>query len=520
MRRALSTAALAAAFVLFAASPSLGETVLVVPAAARASGAAGTSWTTELSLYNPSASSSVRVAVRLLPRDGTPPAESSVEVGPRRGVTIPDVLGALGVSGGGALRLSAAAPFLAASRTFNGGSPACGTFGVGVPATPLSAAVTRGVLHGLAASRVNAGLVNDGDAAVEASLRLRDEASGALLGSTRLSVPARGSAQLDDVRGALSPATPVPSRLVLEVEAPGPLLAWATPVDGTSGDATLQLAEPDGDASAPGWWESWFTLPANAGLAFRVEEGLRFSGSAGVPRVVPLPDGRVRLYTPTPSGLLSATSADGLTFVPDPGTRGPMTDCAVVYLASGGFRFLWPEGPTGSQVLRSATSTDGLVFTVEPGERFRPGAGDAGIVQVPHATRLADGRWRLSYVADWYGTGGAGPRNNTRTAVSTDEGINFTVENPAATGVDSVDPDVVKLDDGTFRLYYKHHEAFRAAASPDGASYPGSGGSGLLVLDAAARYDPAVIRLRDGTIRLFFGTPGGVGSAVATDTAR
>ena len=503
-------------------SPALSETVLVVPAAAHASGAAGTLWTTELSLFNPSPSASARITVRLLPRAGEPGTEGSVDVLPRRGVTLPDIVGSLGASGGGALRLSSESPFVASSRTFNGGSPVCGTFGVAVPAVPLSAAVTRGLLHGLSGARVNAGLVNDGEAAVSATLRILDATSGAVLGTSEQTVEGRSSLQVDDLLRSLAPSAPAMTQLAVEVSASSPLLAWATPIDGTSGDGSFLLAVPDAGAAAgaAGWWESWFTLPLPSGWAFRVEDGLRYSGSAGVPRIVPLPDGRVRLYTPGQSGLKSATSTDGLTFVPDAGTRGPMTDCAVVYLAAGGYRFLWPDGPNGNQILKSATSPDGLLFTIESGERFRPGPGDAGISQVPHVIRLADDRWRLSYVADWFGTGGAGPRNNTRTAISTDEGLTWSVENPAATGADTVDPDVVRVEDGSYRLYYKHHAAFRAATSPDGFAYPSSGEAGRTVLDAAERFDPAVIRFPDGTIRVYFGTPAGVGSAVATDTGR
>lgn len=521
MKRAIRSAALVSPLLpVLLAGPVLSETVLLVPAVAHAPGSAGTIWTTELALFNPSPTVPVRVTLRLLPRAGAPGAEGTVDVLPRRGVTLPDVVGSLGAEGGGALRLSADAPFTASSRTFNGGNPACGTFGVAVPAVPLSAAVTRGLLHGLSGDRVNAGLVNDGDTPVAAALRLLDASTGAVLGSSEQTVEGRSSLQVDDLRSTLAPSSPATTPLAVEVSAASPLLAWATPIDGVSGDGSFLLAVADpGASAAAGWWEAAFTLPLNAGWTFRVEEGLRYSGSAGVPRIVPLPDGRYRLYTPTPSGLKSATSTDGFTFVPDPGTRGPMSDCAVVTLASGGFRFLWPEGPNGSQVLRSATSPDGLVFTVEAGERFRPGTGDAGISQVPHAVRLADGRWRLSYVADWLGTGGAGPRNNTRTAISTDEGLTWTVENPAATAADSVDPDVVKVEDGSFRLYYKNYESFRAAASPDGFAYSSSGAAGRAVLDATERFDPAVIRFPDGTIRVYFGTPGGVGSAVATDTA-
>ncbi len=525
MRSTSDCVLLATALTLASPAALAVETVLFVPAAARSAGAAGSTWTTELALFNPSRTEERQVWVRFLPRPGgTSPAETPVRLAPRAGTLLPDVVASLGTSGGGALRLRADGPLVATSRTFNSGNAACGTFGVGVPAVPASAAVTAGVFAPLHGARVNVGLVNPSEtASARVHVSLRSASSAVLLGETTVDVPALGSAQIDDVLGAWAPAH-ASDPVVVEVSSEPAVLAWATPIDGTSGDATFTVASPDtaADPEEPGW-EARFTLAPSEGWTWRVEDGLRLGGGSGVPRVIALPDGRLRLFTPGQGGMRSATSADGFTFAPDPGTRGQMGDIAVVYLRAGGWRFLWPDGAPGSHVLKSAVSTDGLAFTIEAGERMRPGPQDAGILQVPHAVRLADGRWRLYYVADWYGTGGAVNRNNTRTAVSTDEGLTWTLEageaGSEATGRDSVDPDVVKVTGGAFRLYYKSYESFRAAESEDGRLFPASGVAGRQVLEARERFDPTVVKLRDGTVRMFFGMPGGVGSAVATDTA-
>lgn len=520
--RSTSYAVLLAALTLASPAALAAEDVLFVPAAAQSAGAAGSTWTTELSLFNPSRTEGRQIWIRFLPRpDGTSPEETLVRLGPRAGTLLPDVVATLGTSGGGALRLRADGPLVASSRTFSSGSAACGTFGVGVPAVAASAAVTAGVFAPLHGARVNVGLVNpDETASARVHVSLRSGSSAVLLGETTVDVPALGSAQIDDVLKAWAPAH-ASEPVVVEVSSERAVLAWATPIDGTSGDATFTVASPDAAAvpEEPGW-EARFTLAPSEGWTWRIEDGLRLGGGSGVPRVIALPDGRLRLFTPGQGGMRSATSADGFTFVPDPGTRGQMGDVAVVYLRAGGWRFLWPDGAPGSHVLKSAVSTDGLTFTTEAGDRMRPGPQDAGILQVPHAVRLADGRWRLYYVADWYGTGGAVNRNNTRTALSTDEGLTWTPEaGGEATGRDSVDPDVVKVTGGAFRLYYKSYESFRAAESADGRLFPASGVPGRQVLEARERFDPTIVKLRDGTVRMFFGMPGGVGSAVATDTA-
>ncbi len=503
---------------LFWAATARGvETLAYIPAAAHAAGAAGSLWTTEVALFNPSRTEERQIGILFQPRPGqTAPAEFVVRLGPREAKTLADVVAALGTSGGGALRLRGDGPIVASSRTFNTGSPSCGSFGTGVPAIPESAAVTAGVFPPLRAARINVGLVSvrPGGTA-RARISLRSENGTTLLREAAVEVPALGSVQLDDVVSGLS-AEPV----VIEVSADVPVLAWATPIDGTSGDGTFLLATAD-ELEDEGW-EARFRIPVAQGLTWRVEDGFRATRTGftyGVPRVVALPDGHVRLFAPAMDGMRSATSTDGLTFVDDPGTRGRMSDVAVIYLESGGWRFLWSEGTQTSQFLKSAVSTDGLSFTMEPGERMRPGPQDAGLIQVPHAARLADGRWRLYYVADWQGAGGSVNRNNTRTALSTDEGLTWTLDaGSEATGRDTVDPDVVPLVGGGYRLYYKQGDAFRAADSTDGRIFPSSGTAGRQVLDARERYDPTIITFPDGTIRMYFGTPGGIGSAVATDT--
>ena len=82
-------------------------------------------------------------------------------------------------------------------------------------------------------------------------------------------------------------------------------------------------------------------------------------------------------------------------------------------------------------------------------------------------------------------------------AIPPDGGPTGSVETPAATGIDSVDPDVVKVEDGSYRLYYKHHSAFRAATSPDGFAYPSSGEAGRTALGPPERFGPRLLYTSD-----------------------
>lgn len=262
--------ALAAPLLLPAANAA--EVVRFVPTAARSAGAGGTSWTTSLSLYNPSAERPVTVMVAFLAegRDGREAAEAGVELAPRRGRTLPDVLGELfGATGRGALRLRAEGEFLAASRTSTG-APAGGTYGVAVPVVPFEAALARSLLlagspQGASAFRTNAGALNPSTTGARALFRLRDAASGALLGERTLELPPLSHGQLDDLFSGVE----LPSGGVVEVEAtasadvcgcpaidccrlPSPVVAWATQVDRRSGDGTWVTAQADRTAASSG----------------------------------------------------------------------------------------------------------------------------------------------------------------------------------------------------------------------------------------------------------------------------
>lgn len=102
------------------------------------------------------------------------------------------------------------------------------------------------------------------------------------------------------------------------------------------------------------------------------------------PDLVALPEGGLRLYfvhqeqelDPGAQGrhnrILTATSADGRSFVvdPEPALEGAFVDPDVVPLPGGGWRMYLTED---AQRVRSARSDDGRRFTLEPGVRLQGG---------------------------------------------------------------------------------------------------------------------------------------------------
>ena len=156
------------------------------------------------------------------------------------------------------------------------------------------------------------------------------------------------------------------------------------------------------------------------------EPGARVAGSRPLdrskvqaPGAVRLPDGSVRLFytavgpaKPFPACqgyILSALSADGLAFEPEPGIRlGPdptipnrslrVIAPSVTRLDDGRWRmYVETRGPaTEPTVIGSAVSTDLLDWTFEDGVRFRGFRGVGGCRYL----RLPDGRGRLYAFAD------------------------------------------------------------------------------------------------------------------------
>jgi hypothetical protein len=192
------------------------------------------------------------------------------------------------------------------------------------------------------------------------------------------------------------------------------------------------------------------TLP----LDWVIEAGPRLEGARDLDRfkvqapcITRVPDGRFRLFY-TAIGpekpfrdcqgyILSAISADGLVFAPEPGIR-LAPDPAIPQLAlrvlapsiaaapTGGWRMYFEaRGPAGlPTAIMSAFSPDQLHWTLEPGTRLTAPGG----VGAPRFLRLPDGRGRLICFESIHagGSPATGPRLATRViAATTEDGLAF-----------------------------------------------------------------------------------------------
>ena len=210
------------------------------------------------------------------------------------------------------------------------------------------------------------------------------------------------------------------------------------------------------------------------GLSFQKESGVRIpSGSLGSPEAIAsdpalimLPDGRFRMYY-----------------------KG----------ATGG------GGPGQSvHVILSAVSMDRLTFEKEGIRIDSQKTADRGWASVPEAIVLPDGRVRIYYVSDGEDVG-----HGIVSAISED-GLNFAREGPVLTGF--VDPAIVSLANGSYLMLAVAFPLGPSGRLTDAApgiySFTSQDGINFkdrnLVLAGEGNIDPAIVDLGDGAYRVYY----------------
>ncbi len=184
----------------------------------------------------------------------------------------------------------------------------------------------------------------------------------------------------------------------------------------------------------------------------------------GMPRVVRLEDGRIRMFVSDWQGVWSAISEDGLAFTLEEGLRLSTEDSGfdrigkftILPLVDGGYRAYLHRlsipgvNPGADHTIRSAVSPDQLTWTMEEGvllgvdaEFLAEGARE------PFPLARADGGVTLIY------TNVAQLPTSLYTATSLD-GITFTEAYPL--NLDGAGPFVLRRPSGRYFLYYDAHD--------------------------------------------------------------
>ena len=201
------------------------------------------------------------------------------------------------------------------------------------------------------------------------------------------------------------------------------------------------------------------------------------------PDVIPLPDGRWRIYfqaaaTDRPDIIASAVSEDGLTWQREPGTRVAAPHCSYgsprcLYIESPDdpnqlayrlyfhqFSFPFRSGLNEQNHIISAISDDGLEFQEEPGVRItqQDPQRESYCVYGPEVIRLSNGTYRMYY------SGWSEEIHGGIFAATSLDGLNWTKDPGPLLDLDRPldcrmvsEPCVIELGSaaGSYRLYYE-----------------------------------------------------------------
>jgi len=234
------------------------ETVRYFPAAAHSPGLFGTFFVTDARVFNPDDEQTITVNLQLLAADSDNSAATvlPVVIGPRQAAALDDLVDTVfAASGAGGVRLTSTMPFLATSRTYNIGDGTSGTFGQFIPGLMAGDALQQGILlqavNDPAATgfRTNVGFVNPNLTAVTVTVKVFNADTATLIGEGTRSLPPYAYSQINNVFNFVGSGSTVVRNATVEITATAAVLAYASVVDNTSGDAIFLT--PYADTGTP-----------------------------------------------------------------------------------------------------------------------------------------------------------------------------------------------------------------------------------------------------------------------------
>lgn len=240
------------------AAPPTGPAArtLYVPVVGKVAGAAGTNFVTDLRVINQSGSTAnVTLDYFQASPSGqsAPSATKSVTIAPGEQKVLDDVIGFLGATSLGGLRITSDQNIDVRTRVINDlrGS-GLGTTGFSVGAEDSTTATTSGTLAFLSQSsladigtgvgfRTNIGYFNPSASPVSATFTVRRTTDGAVLGTASVNIPSYGFAQqgVFSLVSSVAAADQVQPNFYVTWTSSAPLFVYGSVVDNKTGDSVL-----------------------------------------------------------------------------------------------------------------------------------------------------------------------------------------------------------------------------------------------------------------------------------------
>jgi hypothetical protein len=223
----------------------------------------GTTFLTDLRIFNPSYTSSATALIEYFPAGGSDvnaPASKAVSISPRGTALLDDITGPGGLNAVGSiggLRITSATQLAVTSRTYADlRASGKGTFGQFVAAQPRANGLRRGVMPQLSNTnelvsgyRTNVGFFNPNASPVTVRLELRGD-GGLLIAQNTITVGA--FSQQQNSIASYFPGFDLArsENLTLSFDASAPILGYAAVNDNVSTDSIFVAAQPDPGVAA------------------------------------------------------------------------------------------------------------------------------------------------------------------------------------------------------------------------------------------------------------------------------
>jgi hypothetical protein len=213
--------------------------VYYLPAAAHLAGQNGSSFRSDVRVYNGSSTQATVQATLLSAADNSSAVPVSFVVPGNRVKAFDDLIADLFhlASGGGAVRFVSDQPLVITSNLFSRAATGSGTFGQFIAAAPASDASLRQTIHhvrGDATHRINLGVVNTSNTAANLDIVVYDLDAGGVAGQAIARVGATGWVQYNDLVSQLLLESLPNSMVVITSDAP--VLTYVSILDNVTND--------------------------------------------------------------------------------------------------------------------------------------------------------------------------------------------------------------------------------------------------------------------------------------------
>jgi predicted GH43/DUF377 family glycosyl hydrolase len=275
---------------------------------------------------------------------------------------------------------------------------------------------------------------------------------------------------------------------------------------------TTQASSESTTSAAPTTSSS--TIPNVEKNKWVPEEGVRLE-DAFSPAVIKLDSGIYRMFASAKDGINAYVSPDGLKYVLEKKKVLSEGYSPRVYkirdnrylMVYNNAEVLSGTGDRKKLYYKSASSSDGLNFNMDMSIHLTTQVLRSPIlISSPEILRLGNNTLRMYYTGDLFAAEIGSSNKKIKSAISLDKGLTWMREDGTRINAEAMDPCVVALPDGGFRMYYSAYDSresdetmsIYSAYSPDGLNYTVEGKAFSAGKEGIRFMDPRLIEINGG----------------------